>query len=225
MSKRPLAIAAILLLFIATRTSAQVKLGIDAGPDFSRLLNILQGVNGSGSTVAQNSQSFTRFNGGLFVDIALDKKDQFILRPALHYVGAGGQTAPQIDFNGNQIAGGTKYAFDYLQLPVQLLYAPSLPIGKPWIGGGLYSGLLLSAKAKSNQGSSSLQIGSADNDAVKRMDYGFSVTAGFTLKCGVLIGADFQQSFGGIVPNTSSGSKAVKNSIWALHLGYSFSLK
>jgi hypothetical protein len=228
MTKRPLAVTAILLLFFTTsraQVEPQIKFGIDAGADFSRLSNIVQGFSASGGTVAKNSQSLTCFTAGAFVDIPLGKKDQFILRPGLRYLGAGGKTPDLLDFNGNLISAATTYTFNYLQLPVQVLYSPSLSFGKPWIGGGFYSGLLVSATAKSNQGSGDLKIGSSANDAVRRMDYGFVATAGLTLKCGVLIGADFQQSLRGIVPNTSSGAKKVKNSIWGLRLGYTLNLK
>jgi hypothetical protein len=56
----------------------------------------------------------------------------------------------------------TKYSLHYIDLPVQFLCSPTLPIGRPWIGAGLF-------------------------------DFGFSLTAGLTLKCGILIGGDFQQ--------------------------------
>ena len=227
MTKHSLSITLFLLLFFCGTLHAQLKLGVEAGPDFSRLLNILQGFNGNGQPVSQNSQAVTRFYGGLFLDIPLDKNDQFILQPSLRYRGAGGETPQIIDYNGNRLADKTKYRFNYVDLPVQLLYSPSLSFGKPWIGGGFYSGILVNASTKAgSDAAQSLTIGSASNDDVKRFDFGFNATIGLTLKCGVLIGGDFQQSLGNLTP-TSSGSNSaskVRNTMWGIHVGYTWSL-
>lgn len=226
MATRAITIALFPLLFFVLTTQAQVSLGIEAGPDFARILNILQGYAASGSTVTQNSQSITRISGGFFLDVPFDKNDQFILQPGLRFRGAGGETPQIIDYNGNLLAGQTRYAFDYIDLPVQLLYSPSFSFGKPWIGGGFYAGALVSATAKTPQGSHSLIIGNDENDDIKRFDLGFNATAGLTLKCGVLVGVDFEQSLAGINPISSvhGSSIKVRNSIWGVHIGYAWSL-
>ena len=226
MPKCSFAITFFMLLFFCGATHAQVRLGVEAGPDFPRVLDFLQGYSAGGSRSYQNTQSATRLYGGFFADIPLDRKDQFIFRATLRYLGAGGETPQIVDFNGNQIAAKTNYAFNYIDLPLQLLYSPSLSFGKPWIGGGFYPAVLLNATAKSNQGSQSLTIGSASGDDIKRFDFGFNATAGFTLKCGALLGVDFQQGLQSIAPVSYYGGSVpkVRNTIWGVHLGYTWNL-
>ena len=219
MTKRLLTIAFFLLSVCGT-ICAQVSIGLQTGADFPKISNLLQGYNGSGGTVSRNSQSLTRFYGGFLADIPLDKRQQFILRPSLLYLGAGGATPEITDFNGNALALPTKYYLEYVQLPIQFLYSPTLSFGKPWIGGGVYESALLSAIIRSSATSGDLNIGSAKNDDIKRFDFGYIASAGFTFKFGILLGVDFQQSLTTIVPNPSSGESTVRNSIWGVHVGY-----
>jgi hypothetical protein len=222
MPKRPLTIILFLSLFLCLTAHAQVKMGIEAGPDFARLLNVIQGYNAYGGAVNEDSRSVTRFYGGFFADIPLDKKGQIIFRPHLRYTGAGGQIPQILDFNGNELVAQTSYKFDYFDLPVQLLFSPRISFIRPWIGGGFYTGFLLSATSTSNQHTQNLNIGNSSNDDLKTFDLGFNFTAGFTLKCGVLAGADFQRSIPGITPKAISGGSRpnIRNSIWGFHIGY-----
>jgi hypothetical protein len=210
---------AFFLLSMCGTIRAQVKIGVEFGPDFPRILNILQGSAPAGGSVSQNSQSITRFYCGFLADIPVDKRQQFIIRPSLLYLGAGGQTPELTDFNGNVIESQTAYHFDYVELPLQLLYSPNLSFGKPWIGGGLYGGVLFNAGATGSR-PEYLTIGNGQGDDVKRFDLGYTATAGFTFKFGVLAGVDFQQSFGTIVPNLAAGAPKVRNSVWGVHVGY-----
>jgi hypothetical protein len=132
------------------------------------------------------------------------------------------------DFNGNQVAPHTKYTLNYVDLPVQLLYSPSFRVGKPWIGGGLYTGVLLNGKSTTNLGSYPLSIGSATNNAFKRFDVGFTATAGILIENDIQLGVDFQQSFAGIYPGNSypgSSTPKILNSIWGVFLGYTWNVR
>lgn len=218
MPKRPLSITFILLLFICGTAHAQVSMGLEAGVAFPKLLNELQGYNAYGASATMNTQSVTRFYGGFLADIPLEKKQFLIIRPSFLYLGAGGKTPQLTDFNGNLIQAQMTYDFDYVEMPLQLLYSPSLPFGKPWLGGGIYGAAMFNASAGSNNGP--VNIGSGPGDNVKRFDLGYAFTAGITFKCGLLLGVDYQQSFGGIVPNAPAGSQPVRNSVWGVHLGF-----
>lgn len=219
MTKRSLTIIAGFLLFMST-TSAQSTMGIQAGTDFPRILNIVNGYNASGGAVSKNSQSITRVYGGFLVDIPLDKRKDIVLRPSLLYFEAGGETPDITDFNGNLITPQTKYRFNYIQLPLQLLFSPKTSIGRPWIGGGFYSGVLVHATATTTAGTSYFQIGNNQGADIKRFDLGFVTSAGLTLRCGFLIGVDFRQSLSSLVPDPPAGTPAVRNSVWGVHIGY-----
>jgi hypothetical protein len=229
----PIRISITLCLFIilSSAATAQVRVGIKAGPDFARLLDAVEGYNGSGGTTLLNTDSRTYLYGGIFADIPLGKgkENMFYLRPQLEYVGGGGQLPLITDFNGNAILLPTKYSLHYLDLPVDFLFSPTLPFGKPWIGAGLYGGVLLNGTAKYGGNSTDLMIGNNDNDAIERYDFGFSLTAGLTLKCGILIGGDFQQGLIRVSPPSQYGAAAsrpnTRNSIGGVHIGYEFTLK
>jgi hypothetical protein len=216
-----------LIFLVLTTAHAQVTFGVKLGPDFSRLLDALEGYNGNGGTVKFNTTIRTDFYGGVFVDVPLVKTDNFYLRPQLLYMGMGGQTPELLDYNGNAIAVKTQYSLNYLDVPLQLLYSPTLTFGKPWIGAGLYAGMLLSGTQKSGYNSSSLLIGDSQNDDIKRYDFGFNLTAGLTLKCHVLIGADFQQGLTRINPPAEPGSPRpnTRTSVWGIHVGYEWPVK
>jgi hypothetical protein len=226
MPKRFLAIIQ-LSLFFCLGTQAQVRLGIDAGPDFARILNIIQGYTALGRPTSGNYEPVTRIYGGIHADIPLDRKNEFIIRPALRYLGAGGKTPAISDYYGNSQYPATDWSFHYLNLPVQVLYSPLIKFGKPWIGGGIYSSLAVSGSGKTYQHSYSLDIGNSGSDAITRFDIGYIASAGFISKCGVLVGGDFQQSLKGIVPTNSFSydGRKVYNSVWGVYIGYTWSLR
>lgn len=220
-----------LFIILSSVATAQVRVGIKAGPDFAQLLDAVEGYNGSGGATLLNTDSRTYFYGGVFADIPLGKgKDNmFYLRPQLEYVGGGGQLPLITDYNGNAIILPTKYYLHYIDLPVQFLFSPNLPIGKPWIGAGLYGGVLVNGTAKYGNSSTDFSIGNKDNDGIERYDFGFSLTAGLTFKCGILIGGDFQQGLIRVSPPLPNGASAsrpnTRNAIGGVHIGYEFSLK
>jgi hypothetical protein len=216
-----------LIFLFFTTAHAQVKFGVKLGPDFSRLLDAEEGYSGSGSTQTLNTQTRTFFYGGIFLDIPLGKADNFYLRPQLLYMGVGGGLPGIVDYNGNQLAPNIKYWLNYLDVPLQLLYSPAFAFGKPWIGAGLYAASLISANEKTGNSSSALSIGDSRNDGIQRMDFGFSFTAGLTLKCHLLIGADFQQGLVRITPPPLFGSPRLntRTSVWGIHVGYEWPVK
>ena len=209
-------------------TKAQLSIGIKGGPDFGRLLDAEEVYTGSGGTEQLNAKSRTFFYGGVFADIPLSKANMFYLRPQLEYVGAGGQTPLLLDYSGNAISLSTKYSLHYIDLPVQFLFSPTLGIIKPWVGAGLYGGVLLSGTAKEGTNSPNhLLIGSQSNDDVERYDFGYTFTAGLSLKWGFLVGGDFQQGLKRISSPSGSGGPTpnTRNSVLGVHVGYKWTIK
>jgi hypothetical protein len=227
--RRPIALY--LFIILSSAATAQVRVGIKAGPDFAQLLDAVEGYNGSGGTTLLNSDSRAYFYGGVFADIPLGKEEEnmFYLRPQLEYVGAGGQLPLITDYNGNAIILPSKYSLHYIDLPVDFLFSPTLPIGRPWIGAGLYGGVLVKGTAKYGNTSNDLSIGNKPSDGIERYDFGFSLTAGLTLKYGILIGGDFHQGLIRVSPPLPNGASAsrpnTRNAIGGVHIGYEFTLK
>ena len=220
------------LLLLSFTTHAQISIGIKGGPDFSRLTNAVKGDNGNGDIAIQNSGTVTQFYGSVFVDIPLDsgKKHMFYLRPAVEYLGAGGQMNPDGDYyDANGFQPSTKYSLKYVDVPVEFVFSPNFDWGRPLIGLGLYTGAVVSGTVKSPDGSSRpVMIGNKATDDFQRVDFGYAFSLGLITKAGFLFGADYQHSFLPVVPSATvqvnQSRLQTHNSVWGLHLGWIFKL-
>lgn len=218
------------LLFSLT-SHAQVSIGIKGGPDFSRIVNAVQGNDGSGNIALLKSGTVTQYYGGLFVDISLDtNSNMFYLRPGIDYIGTGGSMNPQGDYyNANGFQPSTKYTLHYIDVPFQFIYSPGFDWGRPLIGLGLYGGALVNGMIKPTGGSSeSVLIGNKANDNFQRFDFGYAFSIGLATKGGFLFGFDYQHSLIRIVPTAQIQSGiarlATHNSVWSIHVGWEFKL-
>ncbi|HVS97070.1 MAG TPA: porin family protein [Puia sp.] len=218
------------MILISFSTRAQITIGIKGGPDFARLNNAVQGDNGGGSISQLSSGTLTQFYGSVFADISLDSGRPFYIRPAVGYIGAGGSMNPTpVYYNSNGFHPSTKYALQYIEVPVEFVYSPRFDWGRPVVGAGFYSGVLVSGTIKS-QGSPSrpVLIGDKSNDDFQRLDFGYTFTLGLITKPGFLFGIDYQHGFSRIVPDVSEQGVQPRlpthNSVWAVHLGWAFKL-
>ena len=217
------------ILLLSFAANAQVSIGIKGGPDFARMLNIVEGSDGSSGITKLNSGTVTQFYGGIFADIPLDKKKMFYLRPGVNYVGAGGSTNPTGNYyNPNGFEPLTKYNLHYIDIPVEFVYSPGFDWGRPFVGFGFYTGLLVNGTIKGPDGSRPAMIGSDENDDFLRSDIGYAFTLGLATKVGFMFGLDYQHGLTRILPDGTEQSNQVKlqtrNSIFGLHVGWIFKL-
>jgi Outer membrane protein beta-barrel domain len=220
----------LLLSFIPTH--AQISIGIKGGPSFSRLVNAVQGEDGSGNISVQNSGTVTQLYGGVFADIPLDsgRGNIFYIRPGVEYVGAGGNMNPNGDYyNGNGFQPSTKYTLHYIDVPVEFVYSPGFDWGRPMIGLGVYTGAMVNGTIKSpGSPSESVLIGNKYTDNFQRFDFGYTFTLELITKVGFLFGTDYKHGFLQVVPDNQIQSSLPRlrthNSIWDLHLGWVFKL-
>jgi hypothetical protein len=217
-------------LLLSFTTQAQISIGIKGGPDFSRLLNAVKGNDGSGNIALLNSGTITQWYGGVFVDIPLDSGSgkMFYLRPGIDYVGAGGNMNPNGNYyNPNGFSPSTKYTLHYVDVPVEFVYSPGFDWGRPWIGLGFYTGVLINGTIKSPDSSKAAMIGSDPTDNFERFDLGYAFTIGLATKVGFLFGVDYQHGLLRIVPGGTGNSLPrlqTRNSVWGLHVGWVFKL-
>lgn len=218
-------------LLLSFTSQAQVSIGIKAGPDFSRLVNAVQGNDGSGTIATLNSGTVTQLYGSVFADIPLDSgKKMFYIRPGVEYLGAGGNMNSTGDYsNPNGFVPSTKYTLHYVDVPVEFLFSPGFDWGRPWIGLGLYTGALVNGTVKTQGGSSrSVMIGNNINDDFQRFDFGYTFTIGLATKVGFLFGIDYQHGLTRIVPDAKQQAQLsrlnTRNSVWGFHLGWVFQL-
>jgi outer membrane protein with beta-barrel domain len=207
-------------------TATQIKLGFEAGPDISRLNNAYFSYTSNSQLAPFDSKSRTGVAGGVFADILM--ADMFTFRAKILYTMGGGNLPAYLNFYGNVLAPATNISMQYINVPLQFLYSPSLSFGRPWIGIGFYTSMMLSGTAKSDEGSKSLSLGGHSSDDYQRWDFGFNPSAGLTLKNGLMFGVDYQAGMvklstdppGGYGPRLNT-----RTSIWSFHVGYEWKLK
>jgi hypothetical protein len=214
-----------LCLSLTFNTHAQISIGIKAGPDFGKLVNAVEGNDGSGGISTLSSGTLTQVYGGLFLDIPLDSGKMFYLRPGIEYVGAGGKMSPSSNFyNANGFMANTKYELHYVDVPLEFLFSPSLGSVRPWIGLGLYAGALVNGTIKPQDGSSEpVMVGSKAEDNFSRVDFGYTFTLGMATNVGFLFGTDYQHGLVRVVPDGTDQTMTrlkTHNSVWGLHLGW-----
>ena len=221
----------VVVLALPFTSRAQVSLGIKGGPDFSWLVNAVEGNNGSTNITNLKSGSITQFYGGVYADIPLDTMSKlFYLRPAIEYLGAGGNMNANSDYyNSNGFIPSTKYSLRYVDVPLEFVFSPETNIGRPWIGVGLYGGVLVGGTVTTQgNGSQAVKIGNSSTDNFKRLDAGYTFSLGLTTKSGFLFGADYQHGFIRAVPDAHLNSSQTRlhthNSVWGVHVGWVFQL-
>lgn len=218
------------LLVVSIPTYAQISIGIQGGPTFSRFTNAVKGDDGNGNISVQSSGTVTQVYGKLFVDIPLDSGKMFYIRPAVEYVGNGGKMNGDGDYyNGNGFQPNTKYTLHYVDVPVEFVFSPKFDWGRPWIGLGLYAGALVNGTVKTDgQASRSAKIGNSASDDFEQADFGYTFSLGMSVKPGFLFGLDYQHSFTPMVPSGAGGNiqgrLQTHTSVWGFHIGWLFKL-
>jgi hypothetical protein len=213
----------ILLIAVISPVFAQnVKYGISGGLNES----ILSLQNPAGNS---NSR-LTGFHAGVFSDIDFGKLS---IEPGLFYTTKGEKnTAVLYQYTspgGSFIAKG-KTTYNYLEIPVNVLYNIPIGVGKFFIGGGPYIAYGLSGKTTgttiiaTQNGTTTtsndypLTFGSQEGD-IKRFDFGLGALGGFALKNGLLVSVGYEH---GLTNIDHSSDDHIKNNVITVSLGYSF---
>jgi hypothetical protein len=168
------------------------------------------------------------FNAGIFADLGLGN---ISIQPGLFYTTKGQNgsysSSATVDGQTTTVSGIGKVTYNYLELPVNILYNIRTPIGKFFIGGGPYLATGLSAHSviTTTSGSSApnttnypLTFGSNNGD-LKRYDYGLGALGGLRLKNGLLFSAGYEH---GLTGNTYNTAQSNKQDVISLSVGYTF---
>ena len=214
-----------LFIIVISPVFAQtVKFGISGGLNESSL-----------DSKDQSGDKYARlagFNAGIFSDIDFGKVS---IEPGLFYTTKGQRLTNIIYYEipstspGGSLNGHGSNIYNYLELPVNILYNIPVSFGKFFIGGGPYLAYGLSAKSKvstteTSGGSSTTSESdmplsfSGDNADLKRVDFGLGAKGGFALKSGLLISAGYEHG----TTNVVNQGYASKNNVFNISLGYSF---
>jgi len=209
------------LFFIAAMSPAfaqTVKYGISGGLNESIL---------SLQNPAGNNSRLTGFHAGVFSDIDFGKLS---IEPGLFYTTKGEKNTAVLISPGGSFTAKGKTTYNYLEMPVNVLYNIPIGGGKFFIGGGPYIAYGLSGKstgttiiasqngAITNINDYPLTFGSQQGD-LKRFDFGLGALGGFELNNGLSISVGYEHGLTNI--DNSSGDH-IKNNVITVSLGYSF---
>jgi hypothetical protein len=219
------------LLFIAVISPAfaqYVKFGVSGGLNESTI--VPNDEPAGSSTIASR---IAGFHAGVFTDISFGSVS---IQPGLFYTTKGDKYKEALNqgvlftantSNPSSIANTyyDKQRYNYLQLPVNILYHIQAGGGNFFIGGGPYLAYGLSASSVSytttgngvgGVSSNPISFGSGTND-VKRIDFGLNALGGYALKNGLFVSVGFEYG----LTNTDNDYKS-RNDVITVSLGYSF---
>lgn len=192
---------------------AQAVFGVKAGPDFSSITTKTNGTAGSKVT----SNGLIGLEAGVYAEIPAAK--QIVIQPALLYDGKGGK------YN---IGGGyvQTQRFNYLMIPVDVLFKPEMPNGSGawYLGAGPYLAYAISGKISDTQSSSDNidPFKNYGNGAqLNRFDAGAHVQLGYEMATGLNIGLDASLGLMNIAAHGNLNN-ATHNTSFALTIGYTF---
>ncbi|HEY1872039.1 MAG TPA: porin family protein, partial [Chitinophagaceae bacterium] len=163
------------------------------------------------------SKSKTGFTAGFVSDIPLSKS--ISLQPALQFTQKGGIDKETFDGEDYKMT----ITFNYLEVPVNIVYKTRSAKTKFYIGAGPSIALGLSGKGKVESGgetvSAKVKFGSGENDDFKGLDAGANMLAGLMFKNGVSISMNYNMGFSNLVIGGDKNN-SLHNNYWGLRVGY-----
>ncbi len=216
-----LALITFLIFSIQISTAQKINWGIQAGLNRSFI---------DGGPLPTGVEGIPRysFHVGIFKEFELKNK-QWSIMPSLLYSVKGYRVSvvpPSAPPGVNSITGSQIY--NYLELPVNLLYNFKIKPGKIFVGGGPYIGYLLAANGKRtvNAGGTDTytetKFDIGDNGTFKRYDLGVNFVTGIQLKNGWLFNVAAYNGFTDILATTGNFPPITKNMALTLSAGYCF---
>lgn len=209
----------IFLLFATQLLSAQsVKFGIKAGFNHSFI---------DGGTLPPGVEGISRpgFHVGVFKEYEFNK---WSVMPSLLYSVKGYRVSVNPPTTPPGISEKGTRTFNYLELPINLLYNFKIKPGKIFVGAGPYMGYLLSANGKrtttvgGTETYTETKFGVGGNGEYKRFDLGVNFVTGIALKNGLLFNVAAYKGFTDIVATTGQFPPTTKNGALTFSAGYMF---
>ncbi|MEO8886433.1 MAG: porin family protein [Mucilaginibacter sp.] len=174
------------------------------------------------------------FHVGIFKDYALTNK--WSIQPALLYIIKGYKVTTDTQIPGPPPSGvqplheDGKQTYQYLELPINILYNIKIKNTKIFVGGGPYMGYLFTAVGQRN---TSVNNGApvfteikrevGGSGTFKRIDLGVGMLIGVAIKNGLLLSYGFSNGFTNIIANQGTNpTPMTKNRVMTFSLGYAF---
>ena len=208
-------ILSIVSIITIAKSNAQITFGVKGSFTLANLQ--AKGDNDFAKALADEFNDSKKwlpaFNGGVTADIPLS--ENLVIQPALQFAKKGAKTE----------ADGDKqtFIFNYLELPVNVLYRQS-SAGGFYGGFGPYIGYALNGKTISkelDQPELKEDI-DFDDDGVNRLDAGGNIMVGYELPMGVTVGANYSLGLTNIFDKEKNAGLSLKTSYIGLSIGYKF---
>ena len=192
------------LVLSTTAMFAQTTFGVRAGVNF-------QNMNGkSGGDKMENALK-TGINIGVNAEMGV--APDFYFQPGLLFSTKGANDLMEMDDFSINIS--------YLELPLNLVYKPTLGTGKLIAGFGPYLGYAIGGKWKYDDESEDIEFGSSEEDDLKPLDLGANLLFGYEFSNKISVQLNAQLGLVNLVPEGDSDN-SIKNTGFGFSVGYRF---
>ena len=191
-----------LMLMVVNALIAQTRFGIKAGTNFSNWVVKENGVKDD------EYGSRTGYHFGLVVDQSLGKNLSF--QPQLLFVNKGASIAHEDHTDNSKV--------NALDIPLNFLYRSTGKSGSFFAGGGPNLGFNLNGEIHSDEeGDTEIEFGS-EAGQYKRFDFGINLLAGYELKNGLFLSANYTPG----ISNLKGNADITRSNYIGLSVGYFF---
>lgn len=165
-------------------------------------------------SITVSTKSNAGFTAGVFANIAAG--NSLVFQPALNWVQKGAKT----DESANGYTEKSSLITSHIEVAANTLYSSN----GFFAGGGPTLSFGISGTSKAESGgtktSEKVKFGNGDNDDMKSFDLGANIVAGYQLKNGFLIAANYNIGLSNLAPGSGPDKGKLKSSYFGIRLGF-----
>jgi Outer membrane protein beta-barrel domain len=165
-------------------------------------------------SISFSTKSNTGVTAGVFANIAAG--NSLIFQPALNWV----QKGSKVDESANGYVEKSSLITSHIEMAANTLFSSN----GFFAGGGPTLSFGISGTSKAESGgtktSEKVKFGNGDNDDMKSFDLGANIVAGYQLKNGFLIAANYNLGLSNLAPGSDPNKGKLKSSYFGIRLGY-----
>lgn len=195
---------------LGSNAIAQVELGVTAGATFPSY-------KVSSGNVSLTSDIKVGFTAGFIAHYNISERVS--LMPELNFVQKGGV----LNVSSSNIKNSSTY--NYLELPVNIVYKINAGTGSFFIGAGPEFGLGLGGSYKITgmyEETGDIHFGSGGEDDLKSFEFSLNFVAGYKFSKGFLIKGNYDFGLNDIAPVQAGSDGVFHNRYFAITFGYLF---
>jgi hypothetical protein len=202
--KKLIGFVVVALVLSTTSMFAQTTFGVRAGVNF-------QNMNGKIEGTSMENALKTGFNIGVNAEMGIAPDMYF--QPGLLFTTKGANDVMEVEDMSINVT--------YLELPLNLVYKPTLGAGKLIAGFGPYVGYAIGGKFKFGDESEDIEFGSGAEDDMKPLDLGANLLFGYEFANKFSVQMNAQLGLINLMPEGDSDN-SIKNTGFGFSVGYRF---